>query len=118
MNLISNSRPDQAKLVGRIAVDLSEIANINTYSDLRTTKLMYCSVEADLTFRISMTRAIESNMLLNELDRSAFSDLYSFTGPKSGYRPRLEFKDNASERRMEEEKKKIKTRLSEKEEVA
>lgn len=79
---------------------------------------MYCSVEADLTFRVSLVRAIESNLQLNELDRSAFSDLYSFTGPKNGYRPRLEFKDNVSEKRVEEEKKKIKTRLSEKEEVA
>ncbi len=24
-----------------------------------------------------------------ELDRSAFSDLYAFTGPKSGYKPKL-----------------------------
>lgn len=89
MNLISNSRPDQAKLVGRIALDLSDIANANTYFDLRTVKLMYCSVEADLTFRVSMVRSIESNMHLNELDRSAFSDLYAFTGPKSGYKPKL-----------------------------
>lgn len=64
---------------------------------------MYCSVEADITFSVKMNRAIESNLHLKELDKSAFSDLYSFTGPKNA--PRLDFKDNGSERRSEDRKR-------------
>lgn len=59
-----------------------------------------------------MTRNVESKIELQELDKSAFNDLYSFTGPKNGGKGRLEFKDCMSEKRIEEEKKKIKQRFS------
>jgi len=58
MNLISNSRPDQVKLVGRILIDLSEAANKTNYQDIMTNKLMYCSVEADLSFRMKLVKAV------------------------------------------------------------
>lgn len=65
LNLISNSRPDQVKLVGRVLVDLSEVANSHLYSTVTTTKLMYCSVDADISFSMKLSRSIESNIELN-----------------------------------------------------
>jgi hypothetical protein len=62
LNLISNSRPDQIKLVGRVVVDLSEIANTHRYSTVSTTKLMYCSVDAEISFSMKLTRSIDSNL--------------------------------------------------------
>ena len=65
LNLISNSRPDQVKLVGRISVDLSEVANNNSYSEITPFNLKYCSVEADVSFQVKLSRSIESNLQLN-----------------------------------------------------
>jgi hypothetical protein len=62
---------------------------------------MYCSVEADVRFKIKLTKAIESNLHLNELDKSSFSDLYSFTGKKEENKGKFDFKDNISEKKVE-----------------
>ena len=51
LNLISNRRPDQMKLVGRIPIDLGQIANTEHYSTMRGYKLEYCSVDAHITFK-------------------------------------------------------------------
>jgi hypothetical protein len=39
MNLISKSRPDQVKLVGRVNVDLAEVINLNKFDSISTAKL-------------------------------------------------------------------------------
>ena len=39
INLISKSRPDQIKLVGRVMIDLAEVLNSHTFSDLTTSQL-------------------------------------------------------------------------------
>ena len=44
LNLVSKSRPDQVKLVGRISVDLAEILNRRRFEELSQLKLNYCSV--------------------------------------------------------------------------
>ena len=44
LNLVSKSRPDQVKLVGRISVDLAEILNRRRFEELSRPKLNYCSV--------------------------------------------------------------------------
>ena len=62
LNLISNSRPDQIKLVGRVIIDLAQVANKNNFADVTTLKLMYCSVDAELTFKIKFVRSIQSNI--------------------------------------------------------
>lgn len=125
LNLISNSRPDQVKLVGRVVIDLSEIVNSNKYSQITTSKLMYCSVDADISFSLRLTRSIESNLELNDLDRSSFryflewfSDLYSFTSPiRTVAKNKMEIKEGFSDRRMEEERRKNKYKLSDREEI-
>lgn len=58
LNLISSSRPDEVKLVGRVVIDLSNIANSKILEELSTFKLMYCSVDADITFKVKMSRCI------------------------------------------------------------
>lgn len=62
LNLISHSRPDQVKLVGRVVVDLAEIANSRNFESVATCKLMYCSVDADISFRAKLTRSLDSNL--------------------------------------------------------
>jgi hypothetical protein len=58
VNLVSRSRPDQVKLVGRVSVNLADIAanKISMYSRLATYKLTYCSVNADITFMAEMVQ--------------------------------------------------------------
>jgi hypothetical protein len=72
LNLISNSRPDQIKLVGRVLIDLSNVANNNALAEIANFKLMYCSVEADISFKVRLARSLDSNLQLNELDKSSF----------------------------------------------
>ena len=50
LNLISKARQDQVKLIGRVAIDLADIANRQEYQQSRPHKLSYCSVDAELTF--------------------------------------------------------------------
>lgn len=69
VNLLSKSRPDQVKLVGRVSVNLADILNHNLnsdginsndnnsnnqhpYSTLTPYKLTYCSVNADIKFKL------------------------------------------------------------------
>ena len=81
LNLISNSRPDQIKLVGRVPVDLAEAANCEKYAQPSTHKLLYCSVQADITFSIVLSRKTRSHKLIADLDRSAlkYSQPYPVT---------------------------------------
>ena len=46
LNLISKSRQDQVKLIGRVNIDLAEIANKQEYLCSKAYKLSYCSVDA------------------------------------------------------------------------
>lgn len=48
LNLISKSRPDQSKLVGRVTIDLSSILNDGLYADYTEFPLQFCSVNATL----------------------------------------------------------------------
>jgi hypothetical protein len=52
VNLLSNSRPNDPKLVGRVEVDLANIANGSIIQELKTHPLKYCSVEGSLTFKM------------------------------------------------------------------
>ena len=62
---------------------------------------MYCSVEADIRFKIKLTKVIESNLNLNELDKSSFSDMYSFTAGKNEKKGRFDFKDKIYEKKVD-----------------
>lgn len=78
LNLISNRRPDQMKLVGRICIDLSQVANTEHYSTLRGYKLEYCSVDAHITFKAKFMGKKLSTTAPDRFDRDSFSDYQSF----------------------------------------
>jgi hypothetical protein len=48
LNLISKSRPDQSKLVGRVTIDLASILNDGLYANQTEFPLQFCSVNATL----------------------------------------------------------------------
>ncbi len=47
INLVSNSRPDQVKLVGRLVIDLADIIN-DIYLKKQSYSLQFCSVNASV----------------------------------------------------------------------
>lgn len=78
LNLISNRRPEQMKLVGRIPIDLGQIANTEHYSTLRGYKLEYCSVDAHVIFKGKFMGKKLSTTPPERFDRDSFSDYQSF----------------------------------------
>ena len=74
INLVSKSRPDQVKLVGRVNIDLALIANskVSIYSEFAPYKLTYCSVNADATLKVQMSGKELTNKHPNNLDKSSF----------------------------------------------
>lgn len=72
LNLVSRSRQDQVKLVGRVTLDLAELANANLHALPRTHRLAYCSVDADITFSALLKAQRPTSLAPHELDRSSF----------------------------------------------
>jgi hypothetical protein len=72
LNLISKSRQDQVKLIGRVAIDLADIANQKDYQYAKAYKLSYCSVDAELTFSAALENKRLTNMNPQDLDKSSF----------------------------------------------
>ena len=73
LNLVSKSRPDQVKLVGRISVDLAEVLNKKRFSEVTQMQLNYCSVEGSIVFSVCLLNKRDSNLSVKDLDRSAFT---------------------------------------------
>jgi hypothetical protein len=48
LNLISKSRPEQPKLVGRVTLDLAALINNNLYPTVTEFPLQFCSVNASI----------------------------------------------------------------------
>jgi hypothetical protein len=42
--LVSKSRPDQNKLVGRVNIDLGKVANVGMYAEPTEFRLNFCSI--------------------------------------------------------------------------
>jgi len=51
VNLLSNSRPNDPKLVGRVEIDLASITNKNNMQELAEYPLKYCSVDGSITLK-------------------------------------------------------------------
>jgi|JI9StandDraft_2_1071091.scaffolds.fasta_scaffold527974_1 hypothetical protein len=75
--LVSKSRPDQNKLVGRVTVDLAKITNVQMYAEPTEFKLNFCSVEASLTMQFMLVEQKLTSMKVQDLDRSSFIDYIS-----------------------------------------
>jgi len=52
--LVSKSRPDQNKLVGRVAIDLAKIVNFDMYGQPTEFKLNFCSVQGSIILQFSV----------------------------------------------------------------
>lgn len=74
VNLVSNSRPNDPKLVGRVVVDLSVVANSNYYYQYAVHPLEYCSVEATITFKVLLKAWQPTALTLKDLERSEISE--------------------------------------------
>ena len=66
------------KLVGRIPIDLGQLANTEHYSTLRGYKLEYCSVDAHITFKGKFIGKKLSATAPERFDKDSFSDYQSF----------------------------------------
>lgn len=98
MNLVSNRRPDQIKLVGRVTIDLAQVIHSQNYARPADYKLEYCSVNASV--RLSAKAAGKKLSLTSpdNFDRDSFSDLHSFVGIH---------KDSSKQRSFEEAEKTV-----------
>jgi hypothetical protein len=67
LNLISKSRPDQSKLVGRVTVDLAAILNDGLYAQPTDFPLQFCSVNASLVMAFRVLEQVESELSVSEL---------------------------------------------------
>lgn len=81
--LVSKSRPDQNKLVGRVTIDLGKIINVQMYAEPTEFKLNFCSVDASLTMQFMLVEQKLTSMKVQDLDRSSFIDYISHVSLKN-----------------------------------
>lgn len=75
LNLISKSKPDQVKLVGRIHLDLAEVINLNTYAEQKSYPLQFCSVDSNIAFTAKLIQGKASDKDIALIDKSEFGEL-------------------------------------------
>ena len=78
MSLLSNRRPDQPKLVGRLNIDLSQIINEGMYATPHIYKLEYCSINAHVSFDAKFLGKKMSNTPIEKFDHDSITDYQSF----------------------------------------
>ena len=84
--LVSKSRPDQNKLVGRVTIDLAKVLNVEMYAEPTEFKLNFCSVEGCLTLQFFALEQKLTSLTVNDLDRSSFIDFISQSALKNNPR--------------------------------
>ena len=72
VNLLSNSRPNDPKLVGRVTFDLGAAAQ-GVFGEFQQQNLEYCSVNAWVRLRVVLKDVKVTNMEVGDLDKSEFS---------------------------------------------
>lgn len=70
LNLISKSRPDQSKLVGRVTIDLATLLNEGLYTEPTEFPLQFCSVNGSLVMSFRVLEKTECDVSLSELELS------------------------------------------------
>lgn len=91
--LVSKSRPDQNKLVGRVTIDLAKIVNVDMYAQPTEFKLNFCSVPGSITLQFALLNKKLTSMKVQDLDRSSFIDYISQISvkqPRNGHPPKNE----------------------------
>ena len=82
--LISRSRPDQNKLVGRVTIDLAKVINVGMYEEPTEFKLNFSSVGGVLVMQFKALDRRLTTLALQDLDKSSFLDFVAqtaFKGP-------------------------------------
>lgn len=75
--LVSKSRPDQNKLVGRVNIDLGKVVNVGMYAQPTEFRLNFCSVEGSLIMQFRPLEQQLTTMTIQDLDKSSFIDFIS-----------------------------------------
>jgi hypothetical protein len=75
--LISKSRPDQNKLVGRVNIDLGKVINVGMYEPPTEFKLNFCSIEGILIMQFKAIDQRLTSLAIQDLDKSSFIDFIS-----------------------------------------
>ena len=78
MSLISNRRPDQGKLVGRMPINLAQVINEGVYETPHMYKLEYCSINAHVKFDAKFLSKRISHTPPDKYDVDSFSEYQSF----------------------------------------
>jgi hypothetical protein len=81
--LVSKSRPDQNKLVGRVNIDLGKVANVGMYEEPTEFKLNFCSIEGSLVMQFRPLEQRLTTLTVQDLDKSSFIDFISQTTLKT-----------------------------------
>lgn len=81
--LVSKSRPDQNKLVGRVTIDLAKVINVGMYADPTEFRLNFCSIEGSLIMQFATQEQKLTSMSIQNLDRSSFIDYISQSALKT-----------------------------------
>lgn len=75
--LVSKSRPDQNKLVGRVSIDLGKVVNVGMYEEPTEFRLNFCSVEGSLIMQFRPLQQQLTSLTIQDLDKSSFIDFIS-----------------------------------------
>lgn len=81
LNLVSKSRPDQVKLVGRVTIDLANILNEGGLESPTEFPLQFCSVNASLWLSFRVLEKIETDISLTEIEKSV-GDAYTINAQR------------------------------------
>ena len=96
VNLVSNSRPNDPKLVGRVVVDLSVVANSAHYQQFAVYPLEYCSVEATITFKVLLKNWQLTTLTLRDLERSEISEFEPVSSEKLAHKEKEEVQSESA----------------------
>lgn len=75
--LVSKSRPDQNKLVGRVTIDLAKVINVGMYAEPTEFQLNFCSVNGSMIMQFKAVDRKLTSLSVQSLDRSSFMDYVS-----------------------------------------
>lgn len=70
LSLVSKSRPEDPKLVGRCTIDMAEVINKKLFANPTEHHLQFTSVTAKMVISMKLLQKIETDISLSEFDRS------------------------------------------------
>jgi hypothetical protein len=86
LNLLSNSRPNEPKLVGRVTLELSSVANQTAFQQVKQYPLEFCSVDATISFKVILKDSLPTNLPVSDLERSDYSEVEALVNERPSVR--------------------------------